>query len=66
MEGLKIRWCKEAEAIERLSRLLVDKLVLGPISEAMTHAETWGLRTGELNARFRRAYDTVAQVTDDP
>ena len=57
---------EEAEAIERLSRLLVDKLLLGPISDAMTHAETWGLRTGELDARFRRAYERVAQVTDDP
>lgn len=32
---------EEAEAIERWSRLLVAKLLLGPISEAMTHAETW-------------------------
>ena len=32
---------EEAEAIERLSRLLVAKLLLGPISEAMKNAETW-------------------------
>jgi len=29
----------EEEAIERLSQLLVTKLLLGPISEAMTHTE---------------------------
>jgi hypothetical protein len=32
---------EEAEAIERWSRLLVARLLLGPISEAMQHAETW-------------------------
>ena len=32
---------EEEEAIELFSRLLVARLVLGPISEAMTHAETW-------------------------
>jgi hypothetical protein len=32
---------KEEEAIERFSHVLVAKLLLGPISEAMTQAETW-------------------------
>ena len=31
---------EEEEAIERFSHVLVAKLLLGPISEAMTHAET--------------------------
>lgn len=32
---------EEEEAIERFSHLLATMLLLGPISEAMTHAETW-------------------------
>jgi glutamyl-tRNA reductase len=32
---------EEEEAIERFSHVLVAKLLLGPISEAMTQAETW-------------------------
>jgi hypothetical protein len=34
------------EVIERMSHLLVAKLLLGPISEAMTHAEIWASQRG--------------------